>query len=87
MEEKKIGVVTHYFGHVGVGIVKVKAEGFKKGDTLHFKGHTSDFQQTVESLEIEHKNVEQAKVGDAVGMKVNEHVREHDEVFKVIKGD
>lgn len=84
MEEKKIGVITHYFGHVGVGIIKIEAEGLKVGDTLRFKGHTSDFQQTVESMQLEHKDIQEGKVGDQVGVKVNEHVREHDEVFKVI---
>lgn len=84
MEEKKIGVVSHYFGHVGVGIIKVEEDGLKLGDTLHFKGHTSDFQQSIESMQIEHQDVQEAKVGDHVGIKVNEHVREHDEVFKVI---
>ncbi len=83
MEEKKIGVVTHYFGHLGVGIIKIEAEGLKKGDTLHFKGHTTDFQQVIRSLQIEHKDVDQVKVGDAVGTKVNEPLREHDEVFKI----
>jgi putative protease len=84
MEERKIGVVTHYFGNIGVGIVKIEADGLKVGETIHFKGHTSDFQQTIDSLQIEHKEVQEAKVGDMVGMKVSEHVREHDEVFKVI---
>lgn len=84
MEEKKIGVISHYFGHVGVGIIKIEVEGLKVGDTLHFKGHTSDFQQTVESMQLEHKDIQEGKVGDQVGVKVNEHVREHDEVFKVI---
>jgi len=84
MEEKKVGVVTHYFSHLGVGIIKVEAEGIKIGDTLHFKGHTTDFQQTVDSLEIEHKVLQEAKVGDSVGTKVSDHVREHDEVFKVV---
>ncbi len=84
MEEKKIGVISHYFWHVGVGIIKIEAEGLKVGDTLHFKGHSSDFQQTVESMQLEHKDIQEGKVGDQVGVKVNEHVREHDEVFKVI---
>ncbi|NQS99911.1 MAG: hypothetical protein HQ595_02410 [Candidatus Omnitrophica bacterium] len=84
MEEKKVGVVAHFFGHVSVGIIKVEQEGIKIGDTLHFKGHTSDFQQTIESLQIEHLDVQEAKVGDLVGTKVSEPVREHDEVFKVI---
>jgi putative protease len=84
MEEKKVGVVTHYFSHLGVGIIKVEADSIKIGDTLHFKGHTTDFQQTVESLEIEHRVVEESKPGESVGTKVSEHVREHDEVFKVV---
>ncbi len=84
MEERKIGVVAHYYSNIGVGIIKIEADGLKAGDTLHFKGHTSDFQQTIDSLQIEHKEVPEAKVGDMVGVKVNEHVREHDEVFKVI---
>ena len=84
MEEKKIGVITHYYGHAGVGIIKIEAEGIKVGDTLHFKGHTSDFQQPIDSMQLEHKDVQEAKVGDQVGVKVTEHVREHDEVFKII---
>lgn len=84
MEEKKIGVVAHYFGNIGVGIIKLEEEGLKIGDNLHFKGHTTEFQQTVDSMQIEHKEVQEAKVGDLVGIKVAEHVREHDEVFKVV---
>ena len=84
MEEKKIGVVTHYYGHIGVGIIKIEAEGLKIGDTLHFKGHTSDFQQTIESMQVEHKDVQEANVGEQVGVRVSDHVREHDEVFKII---
>lgn len=84
MEEKKIGVVNHYYTHLGVGIVKIEQDGLKAGETLHFKGHTTDFQQTVDSLQIEHKDVQEAKVGELVGMKVSEHIREHDEVFKVV---
>lgn len=84
MEEKKIGVVTHYYTHLGVGIIKIEEEDLKLGDTLHFKGHTTDFQQTIDSIQVEHKDVQEGKVGDQVGIKLNEHVREHDEVFKVI---
>jgi len=84
MEEKKIGIVAHYYTHLGVGIIKIEEEGLKVGDMLHFKGHTTDFQQTIESIQIEHKDLQEAKVGDLAGVKVNEHVREHDEVFKVI---
>ena len=84
MEEKEIGAVTHYFGHLSVGIIKLK-DSLKVGDTIRFKGHTTDFEQVVESMQIEHKDVQEAKANDAVGLKVKDHVREHDVVFKVIK--
>jgi putative protease len=84
MEEKEIGIVTHYFGHLSVGIIKLK-DSLKVGDTIRFKGHTSDFEQAVESLQIEHKDVQEANAGDMVGLKVKEHVREHDVVYKIIK--
>ncbi|TRZ49525.1 MAG: hypothetical protein D4S01_08410 [Dehalococcoidia bacterium] len=84
MEEKRVGVITHYFGHIGVGIIKIEAEGLKVGDTLHFKGHSTDFQQAIESMQLEHKDVQEGKVGEQLGIKLNQHAREHDEVFKVI---
>ena len=84
-EEKRIGVVTHYFGKITVAILKIEEEGLKIGDTIHFKGHTSDFTQKVESMELEHKVVQEAKVGDPIGIKVSEHVREGDVVYKIIE--
>lgn len=84
MEEKEIGKVTHYFGNISVGIIEITADTLKIGDTIHIKGHTTDFQQTIESMQIEHEEVQEAKVGDSVGVKVNEHVREHDIVYKII---
>ena len=84
-EEKKIGVVTHYFGKITVAIIKIEEEGLKVGDTVHFKGHTSDFTQKVESMELEHKAIQEAKVGESIGIKVSEHAREEDVVYKVIE--
>ncbi len=84
-EEKKIGVVTHYFGKITVAIIKIEEEGLKIGDTIHFKGHTSDFTQKVESMELEHKTIQEAKVGESIGIKVSEHAREGDVVYKVIE--
>jgi putative protease len=83
-EEKKVGVVTHYFPRVGVGIVNLTDGDLKIGDKIHIKGHTTDFDQMVESMQIEHQNVEEAKQGAQVGIKVKDHVREHDVVYKVI---
>jgi len=84
-EEKRIGVVTHYFGKITVAIIKIEKEGLKVGDTVHFKGHTSDFTQEVQSMELEHKAVQKAKVKESIGLKVSEHVREGDVVYKVVE--
>jgi translation initiation factor IF-2 len=83
-EEKKVGVITHYFTKVGVGIINLTDGDLKVGDNIHVKGHTTDFNQTVESMQIEHQNVNEAKRGAQVGIKVKGHVREHDVVYKVI---
>jgi translation elongation factor EF-Tu-like GTPase len=83
-EEVKVGVITHFFSKVSVGIINLTDGELKVGDNIHIKGHTSDFNQTIESMEIEHKVVESAKKGESVGIKVKEHVREHDVVYKVV---
>ncbi len=83
MPEQKIGVVTHYFGKIGVAAVEITDGELSVGDTIHVKGHTSDFTQAVDSMQLEHDAVESAKAGENVGIKVVEHAREHDEVFLV----
>lgn len=80
MEEKRIGVVTHFFAKPMVAAVKVEEQGLKVGDKIHFKGHTTDFFQVVESMQVEHDTVEEAAVGDLIGIKVEDRVREHDQV-------
>jgi translation initiation factor IF-2 len=86
MEEKEIEVahVEDYFAHVGVVALKVTAESIRIGDTLHFKGHTTDLIVEVGSMQIDHESVKEAKVGDDVGIKVADRVRPHDKVYKVI---
>jgi hypothetical protein len=84
MTEQEIGVVTHYFGHVGVAVIKVTADGFAVGDTIHVKGHTADFTCAIDSMQVDHKPVQAAKIGDAVGVKVPAHAHEHDRVFRVV---
>ena len=79
-KEKKVGEIAHYFGKIMVAAIKVKAE-IKVGDTLHIKGHTTDFEQVVDSIQIEHESIAKAKKGDDIGIKVKDHVREGDEVF------
>ncbi len=83
MPEQKIGVVTHYFGNLGVAAIELTEGELQVGDTIHVKGHTSDFTQTVKSMQLEHDSVTTAKAGENVGIKVKEHAREHDEVFLV----
>ena len=82
MAEKLIGKVESYFSHVEVAAIKLEAP-LSKGDTIHIKGHTTDFQQTVDSMQINKKDVEKAKKGDSVGIKVQDKVRPNDQVFKV----
>ena len=84
MAEKKIGVITHYFGKIGVAGLNVTDGDLRVGDTIHIKGHTSDFTQGVDSMQIEHQSVEVAQPGQKVGLRVIEQAREHDDVFKVM---
>jgi translation initiation factor IF-2 len=83
MAEEEIGKVTHYFGKAQVAAIEITVGSLRVGDTIHVKGHTSDFTQTVDSMQIEHESVEEATPGQAVGIKVVEHARVHDAVFKV----
>jgi len=78
---KPIGAITHYYGHLGVGIIKLN-DTLKTGDKIKIKGHTTDIDQTVDSIQIDHKDVPEAKKGDIVGIKVSDHVREDDQVYK-----
>ena len=83
MTETKIGSVSHYFTHLHVAGVVITDGELNKGDTIHIKGHTSDFEQVVESMQIDHQTVEVAKPGDQIGLAVIDHAREHDTVYKV----
>jgi putative protease len=80
MSEKKLGVVTHYFNHLGVGIVKTSSP-LKVGDKVHVKGHTTDFKQSINEMQLNHKSIDEAKKGQEVGIKIKEHVREGDELY------
>jgi translation elongation factor EF-1alpha len=82
MAEVEVGVVKHYFNHISVAAIELK-DTLTVGDTIHVKGHTSDFTCPIESMQIEHEKVEKAGKGDSIGIKVPEHVREHDVVYKV----
>ena len=83
-KEIEVAIVEDYFAHVNVAAIKIMVEGIKVGDQLHFKGHTTDLVQEINSMEIEHQPVQEAKIGDSVGIKISEKVRIHDKVFKII---
>jgi len=81
---ERIGVVTHYYGQVSVAIIKLEPDmALRVGDNIHIRGHTSDFGQRVESLQIGHAAVSAVGPSDDFGLKVTAHVREHDVVYKV----
>jgi len=83
MQEKEIGKITHYYGHLSVGIIAL-SDTLKLGETIHIKGHSSDFTQSIDSMQIEHADVPEAKSGDAIGIRVAQKVHPHDKVYKVI---
>jgi putative protease len=81
--EEEIGKITHYFSKINVGILELSKGTLQVGDTIHIKGHTSDFYQKIESMQLEHNPVDKVKKGEPVGIKVENSVRENDVVFKV----
>ncbi|MGW8257236.1 MAG: hypothetical protein ACWGMZ_07120 [Thermoguttaceae bacterium] len=84
MAEVEIGKVTHYFSKIGVAAITITNDKLCVGDKIRIKGHTSDFVENVDSMQIDNNSVEQAGVGDSVGMRVSQHAREHDQVFKIV---
>jgi hypothetical protein len=82
--EQRVGVVVHYYSHLSVAIIKLDQGALQVGNPIHIKGHTTDFQQRVESMQIEHQMIQRAEVGQEFGLMVSEHVREHDVVYKVL---
>jgi len=82
MEElREVGRVSHFFGKINVAIIEVE-NTISVGDRIFIKGPTTDIEQTVDSMEIEHEKVQQAKAGQSIGMKVNARVRVNDIVYK-----
>jgi len=84
-EEKlvEVGRVTHFYPKISVAIVELKAS-LNIGDKILIKGATTNFEQTVESMQIEHKNIERAEANQIIGLKVKERVRENDKVYKIM---
>jgi putative protease len=81
--EEAVGTVTHYYSHLNVAVVQLNNGTLKTGSTIHIKGATTDFTQTVDSMEYEHQPIEQALAGQSFGLRVKEHAREHDIVYLV----
>jgi putative protease len=82
MAEKLVGKITHYYGKINVAIVELSAT-LKIGDKIHLKGHETDFSQSASSMQIEHQNVNTAKKGEVIGLKIDQKIREGDEVYLV----
>jgi len=82
MAEVEVGKVTHYFGHLGVAAIALTGE-LRVGDTIHVVGHTSDFTQRIDSMQIDRKEVPSAGAGATIGIKAKEHARPHDVIYKV----
>jgi putative protease len=84
MPEEQVGVIVKFFAKPSVAAIDVKSSSIKKGDTLRYKGSTTDFTEAVTSMEVDNQPVEEAKTGDMIGIKVKERVRENDLVYKII---
>jgi len=82
-KEKLIGKITHYFGKIKVGIIELSKE-LEVGNIIHIKGGTTDFEQKVGSIQIEHENIKKAKKGEMIGLKVKDKIRDGDKVYKVL---
>ena len=81
---ERIGIVTHYFSHLAVAVLKLDPGArLRVGDNIRVQGHTTDFSQRIESLQVEHAPVTEVGPRDDFGLKVLEHARENDIVYKV----
>ena len=80
---EEIGKITHYFSKIGVGVIEITSGSLKVGDKIRIKGATTDFEQEIDGMQIEHEQVEEAEAGQSIGLRTKEHVREHDVVYKV----
>lgn len=83
VEKKPVGKVTHYFTKIGVAVVELSDE-LRVGDRVSIEGTTTNFQQVVSSMQIEHEDVEVAKAGQSIGLKVDQRAREGDLVYKIL---
>ncbi len=80
-QEKQIGIITHHFGKISVGIIKLTAS-LKVGDKIHIKGAHDDFTQVIKSMQLNHNDIVHASKGSEIGIKVKQPVHENDRVYK-----
>ena len=85
MPEEQVAVIVKFFAKPSVAALEVTSGSITKGDLLRYKGHTTDFTEEITSMEVDNQPVDEAKVGDLVGVKVKERVRENDKVYKVVE--
>lgn len=83
MTEEQVGTVVKFFSKPSVAAVEVTGGGIKRGETLRFKGHTTEFTDVAASIELDNNPIEEAKAGNLIGIKVKERVREGDKVYRV----
>jgi putative protease len=81
-EKKLVGKITHFYDKISVAVVEL-TDKLSVGDEISVEGPNTNFTQTVDSMQIEHKNIKQAKKGDSIGMKINEKAKEGDQVYKI----
>jgi putative protease len=82
-ELQEVGRISHFFTKISVAVVELSSS-LSVGDRISIKGPTTNFEQTIDSMQIEHENVTVAKAGQSIGMKVDERVRENDTVYKIL---
>ena len=82
-EPRRVGAVTHYYEHAGACVVKLDEGPLRVGDTIHVRGHTTDFYQRIDRLERDRVAIDAARVGEEVGVQVSQRVRAHDVVFRL----
>jgi putative protease len=83
-EKKLIGKIAHFYGKISVAVVEL-TDKLSVGDEISIEGPSTNFTQTVDSMQIEHKNIKDAKKGDSIGLRVINPVRENDSVYKLLK--
>lgn len=80
---EKIGEVTHYFPHVKAAAIMLLKDGLKVGDNIYIKGHTTDFKETIKSIQLDRAPIQEGKKGQEIGLLVKSRVRQGDSVYRI----